>query len=282
MEIEPEKKVSKMNVFKTESFDEAAEYDKHSDQQYNCGLLLINELGIAQGSTVLDIGAGTGRLGLYAAGIIGHNGSYFGIDLSPERINIAKRKVEDMRASNIFFDIGDGTDLHGFEDGFFDVVYMNSVFHWIKDKTKTLHECHRVLKPKGRFGFAMQIKNLPRNNVLEIASMVLKKKGYDINFSSHDNYPITVDEARSMLEETRFLVKNIGIRHIKDNFGSSEDEVNSIMKRTTHRNFLKNVPINEHPEIRNKIIAELKKIETEKGLNFIRNKLYAIAEKGGN
>lgn len=271
-----------MRNFKTETFEEAAAYDKHSDQQYNCGLLLIKELGIKQGSTVLDVGAGTGRLALHVAGLIGHDGFYFGIDLSLERINIIKKKAEDMQASNILFDVGDGTDLHSFEDGFFDVVYMNSVFHWIKDKIKTLHECHRVLKPRGRLGFAMQIKNLPRNNVLEIASMVLKKRGYDINFSSHDNYPITVDEARSILEETRFLVKNIGIRQIKDNFGSSEDEVNSIMKRTTHRNFLKNVPINKHPEIRNEIIAELKKIETEKGLNFVRNKLYAIAEKGGN
>ncbi|HEY9207395.1 MAG TPA: methyltransferase domain-containing protein [Candidatus Methanoperedens sp.] len=271
-----------MRNFEIETFEEADAYDKHSDQQYNCGLLLIKELGIKQGSIVLDIGAGTGRLGLYVGGLIGREGSYFGIDLSPERINITKKKAEVLNASNLFFEVGNGTDLSHFADGFFDVVYMNSVFHWIKDKRKTCRECYRVLKPGGRFGFAMQIKNLPRNNVIEIADTVLKKRGYNISFSNPDNYPITVDEARGILKETGFLLKNIGIRKIKDNFGSLEEEVDSIISGTTHRNFLKNVPLNEHPEIRNEIVAELKKIETEEGFNLIRNKLYVLAEKGSN
>ncbi|MFZ3058799.1 MAG: methyltransferase domain-containing protein [Candidatus Methanoperedens sp.] len=270
----------KLRNFKTETFEEAVAYDKHSDQQYNCGLHLIKELGIRQGSTVLDVGAGTGRLALHAAGLIGKDGLYFGIDLSPERINIAKKKAKDLQASNLFFEIGDGTDLRRFEDGFFDVVYMNSVFHWIKDKKILLHECHRVLKQGGHLGFTSKVKNLPRNGAREIAKAILKKKGYNIT-SNHNNYPVTVYEVRKLLELTGFLVQNIEVRQTIDNFASAKDAVNSIMNRAPHRNFLRDVPKKQHPKIRNELISELKKIETEEGINFVRNKIYAIAEKRG-
>ncbi len=271
-----------MRDFKIETFEEAAAYDKNSDQQYNSGLLLINELGIKKGSTVLDIGAGTGRLALHTAELIGRDGLYFGIDLSQERINIAKKKAQSIQASNLFFEVGDGTDLSRFENGFFDVVYMNSVFHWIKDKKILFDECYRVLKPGGRLGFTSQVKNVPHNGIREIARTILKKRGYNIQISNHDNYPVTVDEARELLEQTGFLVQNIEVRQIKDNFASAEDAVNSIMNRAKHRNFLRDVPQKQHPKIRNELITELKKIETEEGISFVRNKIYAIAEKGGN
>lgn len=269
-----------MRNFKTETFEEADAYDKHSDQQYNCGLLLIKELGIRQGSTVLDVGAGTGRLALYAAGLIGKDGLYFGIDLSPERINIAKKKAEDLQALNLFFGVGDGTDLSRFKEDFFDAVYMNSVFHWIKDKKILFDECYRVLKPGGHLGFTSKVKNLPRNGAREIAKAILKKRGYNIT-SNHNNYPVTVDEVRKLLELTGFLVQNIEVRQTTDNFASAKDAVNSIMNRAPHRNFLRDIPKKQHPKIRNELISELKKIETGKGIHFVRNKIYAIAEKRG-
>ena len=38
-------------------------------------------------------------------------------------------------------------------DGQFDVVYLNSVFHWIAGKDRALREIYRVLKPGGRAAF---------------------------------------------------------------------------------------------------------------------------------
>lgn len=270
-----------MRDFKTETIEDAAAYDKHSDQQYNCGLILIKELGIKQGSTVLDVGAGTGRLALHVAGLIGHDGLYHGIDLSPERLNIAKKKAEGLKASNLFFEVGNGTDLSRFKDGFFDAVYMNSVFHWIKEKKILFDECYRILKPGGHLGFTSQVKNLPRSDVREIAGTILKKRGYNIGVPKHDNYPVTVDEAKRLLEKSGFLVQNIEVRQTIDNFASPEDAVHSIMNRAPHRNFLRDVPSKQHSEIRIELISELKKIETDNGINFVRNKIYAIARKGG-
>ncbi len=295
-----------MTNFKTETFEEADEYDNHSDQQYNCGLHLTKELEIKQRSTVLDIGAGTGRLALHVAGLIGKDGSYFGIDLSPERINIAKKKAKELRASNLSFEIGDGTDLSRLKDGFFDAVYMNSVFHHIKDKKKVFDECHRVLKPGGRLGFTSQVTNIPSDNVREISKTILKNRGYNLGVSNHDNYsgtvdensrrrywhgiyyvshydnyPITVDEARRYLEQTGFIVQNIDVRQNRVNFASSEDVVNSIINRD-NRNFLRDVPSKKHSEIRNELITEFKKIETKEGINFVNHKLYVIAEKKSN
>jgi len=52
-------------------------------------------------------------------------------------------------------------DLSEFSDASFDVVYLNSVFHWVKDKSRALREISRVLKPSGRLGISCQDPTRP-------------------------------------------------------------------------------------------------------------------------
>ncbi len=57
------------------------------------GQRLIQDLAVAEGETVLDIGCGTGLLAEYIAAIIGPGGSVIGIDPLPLRIEIAKHRT---------------------------------------------------------------------------------------------------------------------------------------------------------------------------------------------
>jgi len=257
-----------------ETTEEAEEYDNHSDQQYHCGLQLIRELGIKQGSAVLDIGAGPGRLALHVARIIGNEGLIYGIDRSTERIKIAKRRAENQHASNAVFVTGNGSNLSRFGDSFFDTVYLNSAFHWIKDKKKLLHEINRVLKPGGRLGFTSQIKNYPDRDLREVGDSFLKKKGYDASASFHDSYAVTVDEARKLLEQTGFRVQSIEPRPSVEDLETPEDAINSIIKKQ-----YKHLSPSKQDEIRNELIRESKKIQIDGKIKTVRDKLYAIAEK---
>jgi arsenite methyltransferase len=130
----------------------AATYDEVSVRQFEYGKELVSTLNISTGDRVLDIGAGTGRLAAYVAKIVGPSGCVVGIDPLPLRIEIAQSKA----IRNFEARVGRAEDLSEFADGTFDVVYLNSVFHWVSDKPRALAEIFRILKADGRLGLNCQ------------------------------------------------------------------------------------------------------------------------------
>jgi arsenite methyltransferase len=130
----------------------AATYEEVSIRQFEHGRQLVSALNISSGERVLDIGAGTGRLAAYVAKIVGPSGCVVGIDPLPLRIEIAQSKA----IGNFEARVGRAEDLSEFSDATFDVVYLNSVFHYVADKSQALAEIFRVLKADGRLGLNCQ------------------------------------------------------------------------------------------------------------------------------
>src|SRR4051812_18505003 len=117
----------------------AAHYDDASvDRQFKSGRRLIAKLDIQPGQRVLDVGSGTGLLAEYVAAIVGPTGFVDAVDPLPLRIEIAKRKAK----PNLSFSVGDAYALDAFEDGTFDVIYLNAVFHWFPEKLAPLRNFH--------------------------------------------------------------------------------------------------------------------------------------------
>ena len=127
----------------------AEKYDKVSKYQYINGLALVDQLNISARHKVLDVGCGTGSLTLKLASKVDH---ITGIDPSPQRIEVAHRKLTGMNHGNITFELGSSDDIGRYGENVFDIIYMNAVFHWINDKKEALNNIYRTLNPGGKLG----------------------------------------------------------------------------------------------------------------------------------
>src|SRR5688572_13609511 len=105
----------------------AETYDRVGERQYNHGKQLISALRIAAGERVLDVGCGTGLLAVHVAKLVGPSGKVDAVDPLPLRVALAKKRAP----AHLEAAVGAAEDLSAFASGTFDVVYLNSVYHWL-------------------------------------------------------------------------------------------------------------------------------------------------------
>ena len=93
---------------------------------------------------LLDVGCGTGYLIDLLKGQT--NANYFGLDLSPEMLEIAKEKLGDAAS------LAEGSaDCLPYGNDQFDVVTCIQSFHHYPYPQKAMEEVYRVLKPGGLY-----------------------------------------------------------------------------------------------------------------------------------
>ncbi|MDI1461120.1 methyltransferase domain-containing protein [Catellatospora sp. KI3] len=109
----------------------------------------IDQMGIADGDDILDIGCGSGMaLGLMAARDT--TGTLAGIDYSPVMVDLAaKRNAAAVRAGRMTIQHGDAMNLP-FEQASFDHVTAIETFYFWPDAMRGLKQAHRVLRPGGQ------------------------------------------------------------------------------------------------------------------------------------
>jgi len=107
---------------------------------------------VQEGSRVLEVGFGTGRILLEFARKVGNTGEAYGLDLSRKMTDRARRLIErnDLSERTSFI-IGNAGNLP-FLDSAFDMVFSSYMFDLIDTPAipGILAELKRVLKPTGR------------------------------------------------------------------------------------------------------------------------------------
>ena len=88
---------------------------------------------------------------LLSARRVGPTGKAFGLDMTDEMLDLARRNQHEARLENVEFLKGTIEDVPLAEDSI-DVIISNCVVNLSVDKPAVFAEMHRLLKPGGRIG----------------------------------------------------------------------------------------------------------------------------------
>ncbi len=117
---------------------------------------------LVPGETVLDLGSGGGLDVLLSARRVGPTGTAYGLDMTTEMLELARRNQAEAGVTNAEFLRGTIEDIP-LRDNLVDVVISNCVINLSGDKDAVLAEAFRVTKPGGRFAVAdiVLLRDLP-------------------------------------------------------------------------------------------------------------------------
>ena len=143
--LEPSVAKDLYSAFELEDIPSAA-----SLASLGCG----NPVAIAElkpGETVLDLGSGGGIDVLLSARRVGPTGHAYGLDMTDEMLELARRNAAEAGATNVEFLKGTIESIP-LDDASVDVVISNCVINLAADKRAVFAAIARVLRPGGRLG----------------------------------------------------------------------------------------------------------------------------------
>ena len=120
-----------------------------ADASLGCG----NSVALATlspGEVVLDLGSGGGIDVLLSARRVAPGGRAYGLDMSDEMLELARRNQADAGVENVEFLKGEIENIP-LPDGHVDVVISNCVINLSTEKQRVIGKAFRVLKAGGRF-----------------------------------------------------------------------------------------------------------------------------------
>jgi predicted methyltransferase len=112
---------------------------------------IMDALGIADGSTVADIGAGAGWFTIQLARRVGPNGVVYAEDVQRQMLEAIRRRVSREGLQNVHTVLGTGTNPH-LPPGKLDAILVVDVYSEVDDRVTFLRNVAAALKPAGRIG----------------------------------------------------------------------------------------------------------------------------------
>ena len=149
----------------------------------------LDVLKIAKGSTVADVGAGSGYMTLRLASRVGPEGKVYANDIQPQMLQILQRRVDRAQVTNVVLVQG-ALDDPKLPAAAMDLELMVDVYHELSEPQKMLRGLRASLKPDGRLA-------------------LLEYRKEDPSIPIKPDHKMSVQEAKVEVEAEGFLLAQV-------------------------------------------------------------------------
>ena len=202
--------LAKLSVRKphTSQLTQAGNYECFSQYQKYAGMQLIKKLKIKSGSTVLDLGCGTGSLAKVLSTQVGANGRVIAVDPDEKRLEIAVQKyssanIEFIKANDKSFPLGK-----------YDVVFCNDSIQWIRDKKGLYRRVYQNLLPGGCFAISTPDTSFPIPHIGEKFFDNLLGPGFLPRMNKQVMTYLSANDYKHMADDTGFQITSMSSENI--------------------------------------------------------------------
>ncbi len=150
----------------------------------------LNAIGIAKGSTVADVGAGSGYMTVKMAERVGPSGRVYATDIQPQMLAMLRERLEKERIPNVTLVQG-ALDDPRLPPSSLDLILMVDVYHEFSQPQQMLRGLREALKPGGRL-------------------VLLEYKKEDPSIPIRLEHKMTVAEAKLEVEAEGFRLARVG------------------------------------------------------------------------
>ncbi len=111
--------------------------------------IALDAIKLVKGSTVADVGAGSGYMTVKMASRVGPTGKVYANDIQPEMLALLRQRLAKEKITNVETVLGSEDDPT-LPMGALDLILMVDVYHEFSEPQKMLRRMHAELKPGGR------------------------------------------------------------------------------------------------------------------------------------
>ena len=151
--------------------------------------LAVRLLRIQKGSTIADIGAGSGNITIRLAKATGPMGKVYANDIQPGMLEILQKNVAKARVTNVVPVLG-GIDDPKLPAESIDLAIMVDVYHEFSEPQKMLQRLREAIKPGGRL-------------------VLLEYRAEDPDVPIRPEHKMSVAEAKAEVEAEGFRLERV-------------------------------------------------------------------------
>ena len=189
--------------FKTPEFGDL--YDELPLWSAHFGLMLLENVMLRPGMTILDAGAGTGFMSIELAQRCGSKSQVIAVDPWEAAIKRLNRKLKHLGIENVQTLVQDVATID-LPDESVDLIVSNLGINNFDDSKTTTRACFRVAKPGAKLYLTTNLVG-HMAELYETFHSVLLELGYSDRIAaldSHINHRATVDSVKTLLEQEGF------------------------------------------------------------------------------
>ncbi len=185
---------------------------------------VLENAGLDEGDTLLDVGAGDGLIAFGALDLLGEGGTVIFSDISQNLLDHSRKLAEETGVlDRCSFLRSSADDLSALGDESVDAVTMRSVLIYVEDKRRAFEEFYRVVKPGGRLSTFEPINRFKKPeppgmffgyDAAPVADLAAKVRAVYERIQPLDSDPMLDFNERDLLD----LAESAGVGEVRLNY----------------------------------------------------------------